>query len=261
MVIPDEALEAVSDSAARARGEHLATIWACTECHTANLGGEVMIDAPPFAYLVAPNLTAGIGGLTAEYSLRRFEKAVRHGVGWDGRLLMIMPVMDYQHITDEDVAAIFAYLKSMPPVDNDVVGRKLGPLGRMVSLVAGAEMFPALGLVHDIVHLRTVEPSMTADYGGYLAGVCIGCHGRDYSGVDGSGPNLTLDRETGLGSWTFDDFKRAFQQGQRPDGAVIDSAMPWYLFAAMTEDEVEALWMYLEGLDPIVGVERKAREE
>jgi mono/diheme cytochrome c family protein len=127
--------------------------------------------------------------------------------------------------------------------------------------MAGADMFPAVGLVHDLVHLRTVERDMTADYGRYLAGVCIGCHGRDYSGMDDSGPNLTPDPETGLDSWTLDDFKRAFQQGQRPDGAVLDSAMPWYMFAAMTEDEVEALWMFLEELDPIVGIARTAHED
>ncbi len=97
---------------------------------------------------------------------------------------------------------------------------------------------------------------MTADYGGYLAGICMGCHGPDYSGIKDNGPNLTADPETGLGSWTFDDFERAIQRGERPDGTVLDSTMPWYVFGKMTEDEVEAVWMFLRGLEPKTGVAR-----
>jgi mono/diheme cytochrome c family protein len=253
MDLPDEDLVEMSDSATAARGEHLMTIWGCADCHTKTLGGKLLIDAGPFAYLVAPNLTSGIGGLTADYKLPTFERAVRHGVGWDGRLLMIMPVMNYRNIADADIAALFAYLKSVPAVDNDVVGRQLGPIGRFASLMAARELFPASAMMHDIVHLREVEPSMTADYGGYLAGVCSGCHGLDFSGIKDNGPNLTADPETGLGSWTIDDFRRAVRLGQRPDGTVLDSMMPWYVFDKMTNDEVEALWMFLQGLEPKAG--------
>ena len=257
MDLPDEDLTAVSDSASAARGEHLMTIWGCADCHTQTLGGKVLIDAGPFAYLVAPNLTSGVGGLTADYQLTTFERAVRHGVGWDRRLLMMMPVMDYRNVVDADVAALFAYLKSVPAVDNDVTGRQLGPIGRFASLIAAAELFPASAMMHDNVHLREVEPSVTADYGGYLAGICSGCHGPDFSGIKDNGPNLTADPETGLGSWSVDDFKRAFQQGRRPDGAVLDSTMPWYVFDKMTDDEVEAVWMFLQGLEPKAGVVRR----
>ncbi len=254
--IPDEQLSAATSPGTVTRGAHLATIWGCTDCHTANLGGQVLIDEPRFARLAAPNLTAGIGGLTAQYALTTFEKAIRHGVGWNGRLLMVMPSMDYQHITDEDIAALFAYLKSMPPVDNDVVARELGPMGRFASLMSSAELFPGSAIQHDIVHLDRVEVGMTAEYGGYLAGICGGCHGKDYAGRDGNGPNLTRDPDTGLGGWSYDDFARAVRQGRRPDGAVLDSAMPWYAFSTMTEDEIEALWMYLERIEPKPGVAR-----
>ena len=256
MDLPDEDLTPMSDSATIARGEHLVTIWGCSDCHAETLGGKVLVDAKPFAYLVAPNLTAGTGGLTADYQITTFERAVRHGVGWDGRLLMMMPSMDYQHVTDMDIAALFAFLKAVAPVDNDVTGRKLGPIGRIASLVAGAELFPARGMMHANVHLREVEPSMTAEYGGYLARLCSGCHGPDYSGIKGNGPNLTSDPETGIGAWGLDEFQRAFQQGQRPDGTVLDSTMPWYVFGNMTEDEVEAVWMFLQSLEPKAGVVR-----
>ncbi len=256
MDLLDEDLTQTSDSAATARGEHLMTIWGCADCHAETLGGKVLIEAGPFAYLVASNLTPGIGGLRADYRLPTFERAVRHGVGWDGRLLMIMPVMNYRNIVDADVAALFAYLKSVPAVDNPVAGRELGPIGRFASFMAAAELFPASAMMHDNVHLKEVEPSMTADYGGYLAGTCSGCHGLDFSGIKGSGPNLTSDPETGLASWSVDDFKRALQQGERPDGAVLDSTMPWYVLDKMTDDEVEAVWMFLQGLDPKAGVAR-----
>ena len=256
MELPDEDLTAMSDSASVARGNHLMTISGCLDCHTETLGGKLLIDAGPFAYLVAPNLTAGVGGMAADYSIAAFERAVRHGIGSDGRLLMIMPSMDYQRVADVDIAALFAFLKSVPPVDNDVTGRRLGPIGRIASLVAGRELFPASGMMHDNVHLRDVEPSMTAEYGGYLAGLCIGCHGPDYSGMKDNGPNLTPDPATGIGTWGFDEFQRAFQQGQRPDGAVLDSTMPWYVFSNMTPDEVEAVWMFLQSLEPKAGVVR-----
>ncbi len=256
MDLPDENLVAMSDSAVTVRGEHLMTIWGCANCHTEALGGKVLIEAGPFAYLVASNLTSGVGGLTADYQLTTFERAVRHGVGWDGRLLMIMPVMDYRNIVDADVAALFAYLKSVPAVDNLVAGRQLGPIGRFASLLVAAELFPASAMMHDNVHLKEVEPSMTADYGGYLAGICSGCHGLDFSGIEDNGPNLTADPKTGIGSWSVDDFKRALQQGQRPDGAILDSTMPWYVFDKMTVDEVEAVWMFLQGLEPKAGFAR-----
>jgi cytochrome c553 len=174
---------------------------------------------------------------------------------------MIMPSAEYNSATDRDVASIIAYIRSRPPVDNAPEGRKLGPIGRIVSLMAAKPLFGALAIEHDRPHREHLEPAVTAEYGGYLASACKGCHGPDWTGASSggtTGPNLTPDPTTGLGGWTLDDFRRAFQQGRVPDGSTLDSAMPWYVFAKMTDDEVQALWMFLSTLEPREGIARRA---
>lgn len=256
MTVAAERLDIPADSAAVARGEHLATIFGCTDCHGPDLGGRTLVDNAAFAYLVAPNLTTGRGGVGAMYSDAELERAVRHGVGRDGRLLMIMPSREYNTLTDEDMVAVIAYLHTVPPADNEISGRTLGPVGRVVSLRAQGELFPALAIDHGRPHRARVEQSVGSEYGRYLAGGCTGCHGMDYTG--GVGPNLTPDTATGIGAWSFDDFRRALQEGQRPDGVALDSAMPWYVFAHMTGGEVESIWSFLRSLPPREGVARRA---
>ncbi|MDX1390721.1 MAG: c-type cytochrome, partial [Acidobacteriota bacterium] len=120
MALPPETVATPNDSASLARGAHLATIWGCVDCHGADLGGNVMIPGGPFAYLVAPNLTTGSGGIGGAASDAALELAIRHGVGLDGRVLMIMPSMEYHAATDEDLGSIIAYVRSVPPVDREV---------------------------------------------------------------------------------------------------------------------------------------------
>jgi cytochrome c553 len=94
-------------------------------------------------------------------------------------------------------------------------------------------------------------------YGKYLAVTCTGCHGEGLSGgaIPGTPPdwppaaNLTPDEATGLGGWTEADFFRALREGKRPDGTDLQGDfMPWKLTAKMTDDEIRALWMYLQTL-------------
>ncbi len=110
--------------------------------------------------------------------------------------------------------------------------------------------------------------------GEYLAAVmdCSGCHtGGALAGqpdprlyLAGSGigfempgfgifwpPNLTPDRETGLGSWSEADIIRAVRQGVRPDGRELAPVMPWRSYAALTDEDGQALARYLQGLPPV----------
>jgi hypothetical protein len=59
--------------------------------------------------------------------------------------------------------------------------------------------------------------------------------------------NLT---PTGIGHWTRDDFARALREGKRPDGTELNTFMPWKIFAGLTDDEVAALWSYLQTVPP-----------
>ena len=65
------------------------------------------------------------------------------------------------------------------------------------------------------------------------------------------GPNLTPDKDTGLGNWTKEQMITAIQTGVRPDGRVLAPTMPWRAFAALTKSDVGAIVDYLESLPPV----------
>jgi mono/diheme cytochrome c family protein len=65
------------------------------------------------------------------------------------------------------------------------------------------------------------------------------------------GPNLTPDKETGLGNWTTDQIVKAIQQGVRPDGRVLAPIMPWRALANLTNTDALAIAAYLKSLPPI----------
>src|SRR5262249_21261715 len=107
-----------SDAASISRGQHLAVAVArCVDCHGDNLAGKVFLDEPP-GRIVAPNLTRGAGGVAGLLSDADWVRAIRDGVGPNGKALLIMPA-EYSQLSDADLAAIISYVKSTPPVDND----------------------------------------------------------------------------------------------------------------------------------------------
>jgi mono/diheme cytochrome c family protein len=65
------------------------------------------------------------------------------------------------------------------------------------------------------------------------------------------GPNLTPDHDTGLGKWSIDQIVTAITKGERPDGRVLASIMPWHAFANLTRDDARAIAAYLKSLPPV----------
>ncbi len=65
------------------------------------------------------------------------------------------------------------------------------------------------------------------------------------------GPNLTPDKETGLGNWTKEQIITALQKGMRPDGRTLSTIMPWMAIAKLTPGDVEAIADYLQSLPPV----------
>jgi mono/diheme cytochrome c family protein len=65
------------------------------------------------------------------------------------------------------------------------------------------------------------------------------------------GPNLTPDKETGLGNWSKQEIVRAIQTGVRPDGRVLAPVMPWRAFARLTNGDANAIVDYLRSLPPV----------
>ncbi|HEX8693940.1 MAG TPA: cytochrome c [Longimicrobium sp.] len=234
------------------RGRHLATaVGKCGDCHGANLGGTRFLDAGPLGTVIASNLTSGRGGVLAKYDDAALERAIRHGVGQDGRGLFIMPSTEFYHFSDQDVAAIIAYLRTVPPVDNELPASEIRTLGRALYMAGQLPLVPAEKMDHSAPRLPAA-PGVTVEYGRYLAtvGGCTGCHGADLAGApshDPNGPpaaNLT-PAPAALGNWSEADFFRALRTGVRPSGTAIDASMPWASSGRMTDDEIRALWMYL----------------
>ncbi len=105
-----------------------------------------------------------------------------------------------------------------------------------------------------------------ATNGQYIAKAagCIGCHtvsksgaipfagGRALETPFGTfyGPNITPDKQTGIGSWSEADFKRAVRLGERRDGAHYFPAFPYPSFTGMSDADIQDLWVYLKSLPP-----------
>ena len=99
-----------------------------------------MIDASPMGRIVAPNLTRGEGGVGAELTPQSVERAVRHGIGRDGRALRIMPSPEYQYLRDEDARAVISYVLNIAPVNNALAPSKLMLLPRALMPKRVAEL-------------------------------------------------------------------------------------------------------------------------
>ena len=253
--VPVETITIPTDQASIERGKHIATIHMCQQCHMDNLSGQTA-GAPVLITLSVPNLTAGAGGVGAINTDEDWVRAIRHGVGHDGRGLTLMPSGVWYYLSDDDLADMIAYLKNLPPVDNEMPPTDLGPLGR-VMLALGQlppEIEPnVLTIDHDGPRPVAPQPGVTVAYGKYLANTCTLCHG---SGLNGQtvreggnvyvAPNLTPGGE--MGFWSEEQFMATLRIGVKPDRHELNKFMPWKYFGQMTDDELKAVWIYLQSL-------------
>ena len=252
--LPVETISVPTDQASIARGEHVATIHMCKDCHTETWRGQFE-SVPGLITLSVPNLTSGAGGIGATNTDEDWVRAIRHGVGHDGRGLVLMPSRLWYYINDDDLADLIAYLKSLPPVDNKLPNSELGPLGR-VMLALGklpSDLIPNVTVIdHDGPRPVAPEPGVTVEYGKYLAITCTACHGSNLNGkliqtdAEYLAPNLTPGGE--LHAWSEEDFMATLRTGVTPGGKQLKSVMPWKYFGQMTDDELKAVWMYLQSL-------------
>lgn len=103
--------------------------------------------------------------------------------------------------------------------------------------------------------------AFAADAGRYQAvlGDCTGCHGKDFSGgvtlATPFGnlvtPNITPDKDTGIGNYSADDFRAAMKEGRAPGGKLLYPAMPYAYYARMSDGDIAALWSYLKTVKPV----------
>lgn len=242
------------DPATIARGEHVVRAVAkCTGCHADDLGGRVVTETPLIGRLSAPNLTvANIAARTDEDLVR----ALTHGVAPDGRPLVLMPSHEIAELAPDDLAAVLAYLRTVPPVRREVPPLRVGPLLRVLLIANKVPLLSAERIDHSRAPAKAPKLEANAEYGEYLAkaGGCFGCHGPSLAG--GAIPGMPPDaphaadlRARALASWSYADFERALRNGVRPDGRRLAELMPWRATRNLTDLEMRALFAYLKSGD------------
>ena len=235
------------DSAMLAKGAHQVDIRGCKGCHGRNLGGEIMIDDALFGTFFAANLTPGAGSATINYSDDDWIRSIRHAVGPDGRALLVMPSNEFVQLGAGDLAAIILYLKQVEPVDwippNEQV---LGPIARAIHVFTDDDpLVPAGWIDHDMPFPTAPEPGITPAYGRYLAITCASCHGEDLATPSPGPPDTPPPADlTALDGYGEAAFLGAVRTGVRPAGDTLHTFMP--RFQSQTDDELKAIWAYLE---------------
>jgi mono/diheme cytochrome c family protein len=255
----DVAVESVAiptDEASIARGEYLAhDVVVCAACHGDNLGGQEFINDSALGVIYTSNLTVGEGGVGATFSDEDWVRVLRHGVGPDGKSVIIMPSQHFYYMSDEDLGALIAYLKTVPPVDNVVPEPSLGPMGRVFPLL-DSSVLPASIIDQDGPRPSAPAPGVTAEYGKYLVtmGNCQDCHGPDLNGAPSMEPgalpgaNLTPGGE--LANWTVEEFIETMHTGVTPDGRVLagDMAEAIKYYGNQNDEDLAAIFAYLQTL-------------
>lgn len=256
------------------RGKYLAeSVMGCFYCHSERDwktpgappiesrkgAGAPFPDGPGKIY--APNITpdpeTGIGS----WSDDAIARAIREGVTADGHALFpIMPYPNYASLPDEDLAALVVYLKSIPPVKNQVPRSEI--------------IFPVNRIMNNFpqpIEGAVAEPDMSTieKRGAFLArqASCADCHspsdrgapiaGLEYAGgmslTEGSGTvtatNLTPDA-TGIGGYDESAFINVIRTG-RAGGRELNPAMPWSLYGKMGDEDLKAIYAFLKSLPAV----------
>jgi mono/diheme cytochrome c family protein len=268
---PDVA--ASTDSAVVERGRYIVRdVAPCAGCHgdpaqraayasgaDVPLVGGFVFDIPPGKFYTR-NLTADTATGLGNVSDKAIARALRFGVGHDGRALL--PFMEMQGLADDDLRAVVSYLRTQAPVRNPVPPHHYNLLGKVVrATVLSKPVGPSA------TPLAQAPRGASVETGRYLAesvALCWSCHtersqmtgaltGPRYGGTTGftesddptrswSPPNITSDPETGrLGKMSEEQFVARFRQGRLLPG----SPMPWQAFSRMSDEDLRAIYRYL----------------
>lgn len=245
------------DAAPLKLGKYLFESRGCGECHGMDGRGKVLIDKDGM-FVRTPNITAGNASTVVGYGEADWVRTIRHGVNPKGHALFIMPSEDYNRMNDADFAALVAYIRSLPPADGVPAEIRL-PL--MVKALYGVGVIPdsAEKIDHRLPPSVAVPVAASVEHGAYVANMCVGCHGTNFSGgpIVGGPPdwppaaNLTKGEGSIMGRYdTLQKFQEMLRTGKRPDGGAVDKAMPFESLRNMNEVDVSALYAYLPTLPP-----------
>ena len=193
------------DQAAKvAHGRRLAVVLDCTGCHGDKLQGtNVTADDPKYGDMNAPNLTLAL----AKYNDADIVRLMREGVPKDGRIFWFMPVESYQYLSDSDLAALIAYLRTIKPT-----GKQLPPIVKGKGFQA--DLDKGIGNAQaQIARYRAHPPvDLGPNYarGRYLVKTtCTACHNSELQGYEGFTPDLDI-----AGSYTSEELTRLLTTGE-----------------------------------------------
>ena len=228
------------DAASLVHGEHLTRTRGCRGCHGARFEG-----GPQEETFVAPNLARYV----REESLATFEAALRHGIGRDGRAFYSMPAYNFARLRDADVAAIYAWLRTQPVVEQPLPPASL-PWHIRYDIALGrdgpiAQFLPAVPPLHE-----QANSDARVARGEYLAmTTCNECHGLNLRAdvpwppwPDGGGPDLIV-----LMGYDETAFRHLMSTGK----ALGERELPMMSdvartrFAYLANEEVGDLWAFL----------------
>ena len=249
-----EAIPIQNDEATLERGKYLVeNVSVCLECHEGDFGGKDFINDPSIGLIYSSNLTPGAGGVGASYTDEDWVRALRHGVGPDGKPFIIMPAQNFYYYSDGDLGAIIAYLKTLSPVERESPEPQLTLMTNILFTLGALGQLPAEIVDHEAPRPAAPQRGATADYGEYLsyAATCRDCHGPELNGAQaGPGvpyaPNITPGGE--LSDWSEEEFITTMRTGVTPTGKRLIAIMPWGSYGGMTDDDLRALWFYLQSL-------------
>ncbi len=234
------------------RGHYLANTL-CVECHSISAelpltGGRDFAKEIPFpvGVIVSANLTPG-GPLKAWTDGEIF-RALRTGIDRDGHHLILMSSVPVRNLSDEDIQAVIAYLRSQPAVEQQTPNPPDQP-SFLAVVMLGAGLVPG-GLPPVEGPIAAPAEGPTAAYGQYIVGYagCRDCHGPDLTGgkpgqLAAIGPNLRVVK-----GWTAEQFVTALRTGVDPSGSQLKDAMPWKVLGRMDDTDLTAVYQYLISL-------------
>lgn len=242
-----------SDASTLARGKYLYDSRGCVDCHGANGGGREFINDGKGMRVAGPNISPGAGNVVLRYTPEDWVRTLRHGVKPDGRPVFIMPSEDYNRLTNEDLGALVAYVKSLPPVSGAAAVLEL-PLPVRVLYGFGAIRDAAQKIDHTLPPAKAVAEGVNPAHGSYVANMCIGCHGAGLSGgkIPGAPPdwaaasNLTPGEGSVMARYPdAATFVAMLRSGKRPDGTAI-SVMPFESLRALSDVDAQAVYAFLK---------------
>ena len=225
-----------------ADGERQAQILGCVSCHGEGLAGSKMFDEPGVATIWASNLT----DVAARASDDQLAQAIRQGVGHDGRPLWVMPSALFARQSDAEVAALIAYVRSLPRRGEPTPETSLGLLGRVGIALGRFRSAPE--------HLEEFRARQPFDVGpGQAAGrriaatVCADCHGPDLTGGS-AGPDVTAPDLAVAAAYDLEQFRTLMRKGVPPGGRDLGlmGKVAAKDFSHFTDEEIGALHSYLK---------------